>query len=113
MTVFHSVGFALEDYDALRILYEIGTDFEAWLQALRQALDAVRRYGADALVIALRVDTFEGDPISRFRLRSADYLRVGEALARAGLPTVFVMEGGYAVAALGTNVVNALEGFCA
>lgn len=89
-----------------------GTDFEGWSHALRQALDTVRRYGADALVIALGVDTFEGDPISRFRLRSADYLRVGEALALAGLPTVFLMEGGYAVAELGTNVVNVLEGFC-
>jgi acetoin utilization deacetylase AcuC-like enzyme len=89
-----------------------GTDFEGWSLALRQALDTVRRYGADALVVALGVDTFEGDPISRFRLRSADYLRVGAALARAGLPTVFVMEGGYAVAELGTNVVNVLQGFC-
>ena len=72
----------------------------------------MRRYGADALVVALGVDTFKGDPISRFRLRSADDPRVGQALARAGLPTVFVMEGGYAVAELGTIVVNVLEGFC-
>jgi len=63
-------------------------------------------------VIALGVDTFEGDPISRFRLRSADYLQVGQALALGGLPTVFVLEGGYAVAELGTNVANVLEGFC-
>ncbi len=96
----------------LNIPLACGTDFEAWSLALHNALEAVRRYGPDALVIALGVDTFEGDPISRFRLRSADYLRVGEALASAGLPTVFVMEGGYAVAALGTNVVNVLEGFC-
>ncbi|MBW8830588.1 MAG: histone deacetylase family protein [Burkholderiales bacterium] len=89
-----------------------GTDFEGWSQALGQALDTVRRYRADALVIALGVDTFEGDPISRFRLRSADYLQVGQALALGGLPTVFVLEGGYAVAELGTNVANVLEGFC-
>jgi len=88
-----------------------GTDLEAWSVALQQALDTVRRFGSDALVIALGVDTFEGDPISRFRRRSADYLQAGQALARAGLPTVFVMEGGYAVARLGTNVVNILEGF--
>ncbi|MDP9043548.1 MAG: histone deacetylase family protein [Pseudomonadota bacterium] len=90
-----------------------GTDFERWSHALGQALDTVGRYGADALVVALGVDTFEGDPISRFRLCSADYLQVGQALALAALPTVFVLEGGYAVAELGTNVVNVLEGFCA
>jgi acetoin utilization deacetylase AcuC-like enzyme len=66
---------------------------------------------ADALVVALGVDTFEGDPIAGFRLRSADYLRVGAAIAALGLPTVFVMEGGYAVAEIGVNVANVLEGF--
>jgi acetoin utilization deacetylase AcuC-like enzyme len=88
-----------------------GTGFEAWRAALGEALDRIASFGADALVVALGVDTFEGDPISGFRLRSADYLQVGRDLAAAGLPTVFTLEGGYAVAAMGVNVVNVLEGF--
>jgi acetoin utilization deacetylase AcuC-like enzyme len=88
------------------------TDFEAWEQSLNKALNTIRACGAEALVIALGVDTFEGDPISRFRLRSADYLKVGRAIGEVGLPTVFVLEGGYAVAEVGVNVVNVLEGFC-
>ena len=63
------------------------------------------------MVVALGVDTFEGDPISGFTLRSADYLLVGEDIAAANLPTVFVFEGGYAVAEVGINTVNVLEGF--
>ena len=59
------------------------------------------------------VDTFEGDPISGFRLRSADYGPIGAALASLRLPTVFTFEGGYAVAEVGVNVVNVLEGFAA
>ena len=51
------------------------------------------------------------DPIAGFGLRSPDYLRVGEDLAAAGLPTLFVFEGGYAVAEAGTNAVNVLDGF--
>ncbi|NRF65751.1 histone deacetylase family protein [Aquincola sp. S2] len=90
-----------------------GTDFSGWSAALEQALAEIRRFGADALVIALGVDTFEGDPISRFRVSSADYLRIGAAIATLGLPTVFTMEGGYAVAEVGINVVNVLEGFVA
>ena len=62
-------------------------------------------------MVSLGVDTFEGDPISGFKLKSDDYLRMGEDLARAGLPTVFVFEGGYAVAEVGVNAVNVLEGF--
>ena len=62
-------------------------------------------------MLSLGLDTFEGDPISGFKLRSEDYLRVGADLASAGLPTVFVFEGGYAVAEVGLNAVNVLEGF--
>ena len=54
---------------------------------------------------------FEGDPISRFALASADFIRVGERLARLRLPTIFVLEGGYAASELGTNAVNVLDGF--
>nr|WP_255595325.1 histone deacetylase family protein [Achromobacter sp. ACM05] len=88
-----------------------GSDFAAWTAALQQGLDAVRTFKADALVVALGVDTYEGDPISKFKLKSADYLQVGRMLADLGLPTVFTMEGGYAVADVGINVANVLEGF--
>ncbi len=88
-----------------------GTGFGAWRQALTQGLQRIADFQPDALVVALGVDTYEGDPISRFTLASADYLQVGRDLASASLPTVFTLEGGYAVAAMGVNVVNVLEGF--
>jgi acetoin utilization deacetylase AcuC-like enzyme len=88
-----------------------GTDFALWRAALTSALARIAEVKAGALVVSLGVDTFEGDPISGFRLRGDDYLRMGEDLARAGLPTVFVFEGGYAVAEVGVNAVNVLEGF--
>ncbi|MEY4884326.1 MAG: hypothetical protein RIS34_2180 [Pseudomonadota bacterium] len=88
-----------------------GTDFATWRAALQQALQGIADFKAQALVVSLGLDTFEGDPISGFTLGSDDYLQVGEDLARAGLPTVFVFEGGYAVAEVGVNAVNVLEGF--
>ena len=88
-----------------------GPDFTRWRAALHSGLAAIKSFGADALVISLGVDTFEGDPISGFTLRSDDYLQVGEDIAAAELPTVFVFEGGYAVAEVGINTVNVLEGF--
>ena len=66
---------------------------------------------ADALVISLGLDTFEGDPISGFKFKSDDYLRLGERLVQLGLPTVLVFEGGYAVEAVGRNAANVLEAF--
>ncbi len=92
-----------------------GTGFDDWRQALATALNAVQRFGPTALVVSLGVDTFEGDPISGFRLRSDDYRRVGQDIAQAlgGLPTVFVFEGGYAVDEVGVNVVNLLQAHAA
>lgn len=52
---------------------------------------------ADALVVSLGLDTYAGDPISAFKLQSSDFLRLGRRMARLGLPTVLVLEGGYAV----------------
>ena len=88
-----------------------GTSFEAWGAALEQACRRIADYAPDALVISLGLDTFEDDPISHFKLKSEDYLRVGARIATLGLPTLFVMEGGYAVDALGVNTVNVLSGF--
>ena len=71
----------------------------------------IAAFGPDALVVSLGVDTFERDPISRFKLRSEDYLRIGEIIAALNRPTLFVMEGGYAVEEIGINAVNVLTGF--
>ena len=60
-------------------------------------------------MLALGLDTFEGDPIAGFSLQSSDYLRIGRLLAELGLPTVITFEGGYAVAEVGLNTVNVLQ----
>lgn len=88
-----------------------GTDWSAYAQALAVAAARIREFGADALVLSLGADTYGGDPISRFRLLSEDFLRMGAAIAGIGLPTLFVLEGGYAVDDLGVNVANVLTGF--
>jgi len=88
-----------------------GTGFVQWREALEEALRGIADFKAGALVVSLGLDTFEGDPIAGFTLTTPDYLRIGEDLARAGLPTVFVFEGGYAVAEVGANAVNVLDGF--
>jgi acetoin utilization deacetylase AcuC-like enzyme len=88
-----------------------GTAFLVWQAALGQALNRLEKFRADALIVSLGVDTFEKDPISSFRLKSEDYLSYGRMLGTARLPTLFVMEGGYAVEEIGINAVNVLEGF--
>ncbi len=90
-----------------------GTGWSSWGAALADALDRVGRHGAEALVVSLGTDAFERDPISFFKLTSDDFSRAGEAIGRAGLPSVICLEGGYAIDAVGVNAVNVLEGFLA
>ena len=87
-----------------------GTTFDRWLEAFDDALAKITAFGADALVVSLGVDTFEADPISSFKLASADFTTYGRRIGALDLPTVYVMEGGYAVEEIGTNTVNVLVG---
>ena len=88
-----------------------GAKYDVWGAALADALRKIKRYKPDALVVSLGVDTFKDDPISFFKLISDDFKTYGGAIARLKLPSLFVMEGGYAVEAIGINTVNVLEGF--
>ncbi|MBE2278236.1 MAG: histone deacetylase family protein [Rhodobacteraceae bacterium] len=88
-----------------------GTGYADWGRALQVAIDRIRAYGADVLVVSLGVDSFAGDPVGGFTLQTPDYLDIGRRLAGIGLPTQFIMEGGYSIDALGTNVANVITGF--
>jgi len=87
-----------------------GTAWDSYRPALADALARIAAFGPDALVVSLGVDTFERDPISCFKLETRDYLRVGERVAALGLPTLFVLEGGYALDEIAENVTNVLIG---
>ena len=87
------------------------TSWPVYRSALNTALAAVRRHGADVLVVSLGVDAYKEDPVSAFALESEDFIEIGRAIGELAKPTLLVMEGGYAIDALGVNVVNALSGF--
>ena len=88
-----------------------GTAAAGYGRALDVALDRVAAFAPDLLVLSFGADTFVGDPISCFELQTGDYPAIARRIASLGLPTLIVMEGGYAVDALGTNVAAFLSGF--
>jgi acetoin utilization deacetylase AcuC-like enzyme len=79
--------------------------------ALETALARIAAFAPDILLCSYGADTFAGDPISFFRIETADYALIGRRIAALGLPTLVLMEGGYAVDALGANVAAFLSGF--
>lgn len=88
-----------------------GTAWACYREALKNVLERISAHKPDFLIVSLGVDTFKDDPISHFLLTSDDFLRMGEYISSAGIPTLFVMEGGYMVDEIGINAVNTLQGF--
>ncbi len=88
-----------------------GTAWGAWAPALEAGIARVLAFAPDVLVVPLGVDTHAGDPAGGFQLEGADYKRLGAALAKAGLPTLFTMEGGYRLDTLGPAVADVLTAF--
>jgi acetoin utilization deacetylase AcuC-like enzyme len=95
----------------LNLPLPLGTGTPEFLQALDQALGAVRDYAPEALVVSLGLDTFEGDPLKGFRVTAEGFTDIGAAIGRLTLPTVLVQEGGYPCAELGGNLARFLAGF--
>jgi len=87
-----------------------GTDWADYRPALRSGLEAIAAFRPEALVVSYGADTYKDDPISHFRLTTADYAAMGAEIAGLGLPCGVLMEGGYAVDALGDNVSAFLQG---
>ncbi|HEV8253108.1 MAG TPA: histone deacetylase family protein [Candidatus Limnocylindria bacterium] len=87
------------------------TGLDGYALALAEALDMAAAFAPDApLVISAGFDTFERDPIGDLALRTADYAEIGRMIAAVRMPTIVLQEGGYAVDALGLNVVALLSG---
>jgi acetoin utilization deacetylase AcuC-like enzyme len=88
-----------------------GTTLDPFRCAQGNALEAIARFAPSLLIVSFGADTWEGDPISQFRLTTADYAVLARDIAECGWPTLVLMEGGYAIDALGANVASFLGGF--
>lgn len=88
-----------------------GTGWARYARALDEALTVITDAVPDVLLVSLGLDTAANDPIATFRLRDDDYHHLGAHLARFDGPTLFVLEGGYALSSLGTYVTDVFLGF--
>lgn len=88
-----------------------GTTDAEFLSTLDVALQRIKSFGADVVVVALGLDAFKGDPFKGFAVTTQGFAQIGGAIARLGLPTLFVQEGGYLCDELGDNLTATLGGF--
>jgi acetoin utilization deacetylase AcuC-like enzyme len=107
----HFLGVAEESNEAnLNVPVPPGTGDDGWTAAVATVADAVRRFEATALVVALGVDAARADPESPLDVTPAGFAEAGRRLGSLRLPTVVVQEGGYDLAAIGGLVRAALQG---
>jgi acetoin utilization deacetylase AcuC-like enzyme len=83
---------------------------EEFLAALEPAFRRIRAFAPEALVIALGLDAFKGDPFGGLSVTTPGFHRIAEAIGRLGLPMVVVQEGGYLCDALSDNLTAFLTG---
>lgn len=87
-----------------------GCDDPTYLNALDQALQTIRTFQPNWLVLSVGYDTSSADPSTFFELTDDVYTQIGKNVAELQLPTVIVHEGGYAVEKNGILAANLLNG---
>ena len=92
-----------------------GSPFSEYLQLLDIALERIRVFGPEWVVVSLGFDTFRGDPLGGFGIGTEDYgvmaRKVRGAEGVRGVKSVILLEGGYVVEKIGVNLVEFLRGW--
>jgi acetoin utilization deacetylase AcuC-like enzyme len=89
-----------------------GSGDDVFVAALDTAVERVRQFAPGALVVALGLDAFEGDPFGGLRVSTPGFAEIARRISAAlPLPTLLVQEGGYLCDGLGDNLQSFLAGF--
>jgi acetoin utilization deacetylase AcuC-like enzyme len=95
----------------LNLPLQRGSGDAEFLAALEIAIERIRDFAPGALVIALGLDAFEGDPFGGLRISTGGFRVIAARIAaRLRLPTLIVQEGGYLCDELGENLRQFLLG---
>jgi acetoin utilization deacetylase AcuC-like enzyme len=88
-----------------------GTGDAGFLEAVARGCDAIARFGPDALVVSMGVDSGAADPESPLQVTNDGFARAGLKIAALRMPTVLIQEGGYHLESLGPDVMAILTAF--
>lgn len=82
-----------------------GTSDSSYLSTLDRAIDLIRKFKPAYLVVSAGMDIYADDPLGTIKVTTDGIGEIGRRIASLDLPTVIVMEGGYANEALGRNIL--------
>jgi acetoin utilization deacetylase AcuC-like enzyme/GNAT superfamily N-acetyltransferase len=76
---------------------------EQYVKVLSRALNIIRKFKPDYLIVALGLDPAKGDPTGTWSFTHSNFAANGEMIGSLKLPTLVVQEGGYRNQSLGIN----------
>lgn len=88
-----------------------GSSEAVFFERVQQALQALRDFKPDAIVLALGFDVYKDDPQAKVAVTTEGFGRLGREIGALNLPTVVVQEGGYHLETLAANTVSFFNGF--
>ncbi len=88
-----------------------GSSEEDFFARVAIALQTLKDFKPDALVLALGFDIYKDDPQARVAVTTEGFGRLGREVAALDLPTVVVQEGGYHFDSLAANTASFFSGF--
>jgi acetoin utilization deacetylase AcuC-like enzyme len=95
----------------LNLPLQHGLGDKDFVAAIAHAMARITAHKPAALVVALGLDASEHDPIGALRVTTQGFADAARTIARAGLPTVLVQEGGYLSDVLPVNLARFLDAF--
>jgi acetoin utilization deacetylase AcuC-like enzyme len=86
-------------------------DDASYLNTLDKAIKLIHEFKPTYLVVSAGMDIYADDPLGTIKVSTGGIGEIGGRIALLDLPTVIVMEGGYANEALGKNILAFLGEF--
>ena len=87
------------------------TGDDVYMFALGNALNAIKEFAPEYLLISLGLDTQENDPLGILSITTDGFHRMGRAIGAMVQPTLIVQEGGYLCEEIEANLLAFLGGF--
>jgi acetoin utilization deacetylase AcuC-like enzyme len=95
----------------LNLPLPFGAADDAWLAAIANGFDAIRRFAPGALVVSLGFDASKDEPLNALAVTEEGFARAGAMIGELRLPTAIIQEGGYNVEVMGALLARFITGF--
>ena len=93
----------------------VGSSAEEYLERIGEAVSILEDVKPQYLLVSLGFDTYQGDPLGYFGIHTEDYEEIAKAIrghpCLGDIPAIILLEGGYVVGALGSNLLSFLRGW--